>query len=253
MIILLLFVITFTAILAFLWGQPMPPMIKIGFAMIAQAFAMILEGGIYWGLAKLRDVYYEICATQKANCLIWRHPDNTKSGIATLELESILSKTELETISVIMQKQLSSKLHFLHWGFLRAEIKKIDALIKNNKSISGPDWFYKYLFFMPEKRLKWVYEEKQEDGKTYKLMPYAPDKEIQRLKKLIESNQNKDKQRTLPTTGELANSLDWRPALRRLRKKKSLADTLATGAAIAMPIICVIAIMFLLDMLKSKP
>ena len=234
MFFLLYLVFTLGLVVTFIWQLPAPLHTKIGFILLGESAAALLGVGVFWGYTELRRIYREVIDSAASNCLVWRHPEHTPNGLPTLELASYPSREALENKSHRLQVLLAKR-HFRAGG-LRKEILRLDKLIKDTVPISGADWFYKYYWFMAEKRLKWMYEVKQDDG-TFVLAPYLPDMEMN-----LE----------YPTTGQLAAALDWRAAKRRLRHKKALADKLATGAIIAMPLIGLLALMFLLDMLQQN-
>ncbi len=250
MVTLLVMLLPFIGILLYVWRLPIPINMKLGMAMIGWSIAMLFVVGIWYFCKRIADVYKEVQVASKSNCLVWRHPDH--NGSTALELVYFAAKTDLEKKSTEYQKTLAGFRRYFHNpASLKQAIKDIDVLIKQKpwEAMAGADWYYKYYWFMPEKSLKWLYEEKQTDN-SYKLKQYNPDAEITNMQVLLADNKGKISH--MPTSGELASALDWRAAKRRLMKKKSFADHLATGAVIAMPAICVLAIMFLLDMLNKK-
>lgn len=113
--------------------------------------------------------------------------------------------------------------------------------IKHFKNPCGPQYPYRSFWFLPEKRIYWVYEVKTEDydpeNPTFDLKPYLPDKHIDF------SGVKSD---------ELADALDWRPAKRLLAHKAKVMEKLAQGGIIVMGCASLFGIMMLLDML-NKP
>ncbi len=247
------YVFALSLVVSFMWQQPMPMFYKVGMGMVAHSLLMLLGAGLYFFYDWMRTVYREVMETVGANCLVWRHPDNTQNGMATLELVFYPVKTELETKSEKLQKLLTKWQYFLSWGSIKKAILKTEALIKTTIPIGGADWFYKYYWFMPEKRMKWMYEFKDEKTDKFVLKPYNPDLEISRKVTIEDSKEKKTRSFRLPTSGELAAALDT-TVLKRIegrRLRNSTMEKLATGAIIAMPAVCVLAMLMLTDMLKQ--
>jgi hypothetical protein len=99
----------------------------------------------------------------------------------------------------------------------------------------GADWFYDAFWFLPTKRVKWVYE-KETANKNIVYEAFEPDDFI-------------DKNST-PAI-QLFDELDWTPAQRLLRQKAPLLQKLAQGGTVIMGVACIFGIMFLLDMLQK--
>jgi len=129
--------------------------------------------------------------------------------------------------------------------------------------------YYKYFFLMPEKSVKWMWEvwdnseewekaeEKDKPEKTFSLLAYSPETELNRTYTDTEDTEydempGKQVQRYYPTSGELAAESDWTDAKRQLKQESSIMDKIATGSIIAMPLICLFAIMMLLDMISQN-
>src|SRR3989304_3798043 len=106
MFVMILMLLPFIGILAFMWNTPFPVNMKIGLAMLIWAFAMLVTAGIWWMFSTIRDIYREIVKTLNSNCLVWRHPEH--NGSTELELAYYASKEDLDKESTLLQKRLCS-------------------------------------------------------------------------------------------------------------------------------------------------
>jgi len=114
-------------------------------------------------------------------------------------------------------------------GSAALEIEKVDYP-------PGPSYPLKANFFIPEKLVKWCYEEKGKDGK-WKLIPFVPDEHCDY------KGQGSD---------QLANALDWRPAKRIFRQKNKMLEKIAWGGCAVIGCASLFGIMMLLDMLGKQ-
>jgi len=83
---LIIFLVTYGAVLAVIFQFPMPLNVKFGMSLIAMALVMILSGGVWWAFTSVKRKYNEITHTMNCNAMVWRHPENTEEGRAVLEL-----------------------------------------------------------------------------------------------------------------------------------------------------------------------
>lgn len=200
---------------------------------------------LFIGFLFLMKIVKEANITKKANCLLWRYPGKDMVGMVKLELIHLPLKAEYEPQLKELEKALvkiPNKGKFaVKLERLRVRFKELEA--QRNAALSvlpGGDWYYKYSWLMGEKTIKWCKEEPKAEGDGFNIVAYEPDEELE-----ARGEDN-------PTSSELAEKINWEPAIRLLKPKAPVLEKIAQGGVGLLGISCLVGIMMLIDMLGPK-
>lgn len=185
----------------------------------------------------LMRIFNEAGEVKRANCLLWKHPDNNRLQMAQLVLTYIPQPSDytagLAKLERALVKAPDKKL-----AQLRLAYQKLEGEARKAIALPGGDWYYKYSWLMGERELKWCYEDKE--GDTYNLKAYEPDRELREWAELGVK---------LPTSSELAGDINWEPLKPAFMPDGKVLQKLAQGGTAILGVSCLIGILMLVDML----